>query len=186
MVLCGACVCCAKPFVCPSSIVRLLTHSWCGYWWWSQKYLVVVFLVMTVVSLPVLVIFNQGQRMPESVPDPLGVSLLSLGNAGDPTSERIVQDNSSASVFTTSNVTTTDVWGWQLTAIGASYLVSFCDFLYTWVFIVFLLWLRARIRAVERHTSKHVRASDFTVYVRSGLPKVCASPVVPPSPLPSR
>ena len=56
---------------------------------------------------------------------------------------------------------------------GASYLISFCDFIYTWVFIVFLWWLRSRIRFVEHHNRKHVRASDYTVYVRAGLPKVC-------------
>ena len=55
---------------------------------------------------------------------------------------------------------------------GASYLISFCDFIYTWVFIVFLWWLRSRIRFVEHHNRKHVRASDYTVYVRAGLPKV--------------
>ena len=137
--------------------------------------------------------------MPDRVPDPFGVSLLSLGNVGDPTRARFVQDNSSQSVFSTSNETAADVWGWQLTSVGrypprcmlgcmrrgvalillccvppgASYLISFCDFIYTWVFIVFLWWLRSRIRFVEHHNRKHVRASDYTVYVRAGLPKVC-------------
>lgn len=83
-----------------------------------QKYLVVVFTVMTVVSLPVMEICRQGSRMPDRVPDPFGVSLLSLGNVGDPTRARFVQDNSSQSVFSTSNETAADVWGWQLTSVG--------------------------------------------------------------------
>ena len=56
--------------------------------------------------------------------------------------------------------------------VGTSYLISFVDFIYTWVFLFFLLWLRVRVNAVTEHNNKHVRAKDFTVFVRRGLPKV--------------
>jgi len=54
-------------------------------------------------------------------------------------------------------------------------LVSFCDFIYTWLFVAGLAWLRLRVRKVIKDTNnKVVRASDYTVYIKSGLPAVCA------------
>ena len=92
----------------------------------SQKYMVVLFLAMTVIATPAMDVYAQGSRMPRLVLDPIGVSQVSLGNAGDPLRSVYVQDPDSSSVFAEANATvTTNVWGWQLTSVGASYLVRF-------------------------------------------------------------
>ena len=50
---------------------------------------------------------------------------------------------------------------------------SFCDFLYTLLFLFTLAWMRLRLRSLAAATSrKVVRAADFTVFVPYGLPGV--------------
>ena len=84
-----------------------------------QKYMVGLFVLMTIIAIPAMVVFAQGSRMPRLVLDPVGMSQLSLGNTGDPLRSVYVQDPDSSSLFASANATiTTDVWGWGLTSVG--------------------------------------------------------------------
>lgn len=138
------------------------------------KYLTCIFFLMTVLAIPVMYIAAQGSRIPQRSPDLLGLSVLTIGNVGDPNQDSafgFVEDINSTSIFSGSNHTFVDLWGWELTAIGASYLISFVDFINVWLFIVFLVWMYRRFRKVEMWADrKNVRAADFTVFVR-GLPR---------------
>ena len=84
----------------------------------AQKYMVGIFAVMTLISVPAMLVFRQGTRMPRLVLDPVGVSQLSLGNAGDPLRSVYVQDPESTSVFATNATVTTDVLGFGFTSVG--------------------------------------------------------------------
>ena len=62
---------------------------------------------------------------------------------------------------------------------GTSYLISFVDFIYTLVFLAFLAWLHRRTKQLEAVSRTHVRASDYTLFVKHGLPEVRVSPHMP-------
>lgn len=136
------------------------------------KYLASVMIVMTLVALPLMILFSEGSRIPADAPDPLRFSSLSLGNLGSDDEAFTVSTNfNSSSLFTGTNETYATILGRSFTTVGTSYFIAFTDFVNACIFLLFLLWLHRRMEDVI-HTSgrKAVKTSDFAVFVR-GLPR---------------
>ena len=127
------------------------------------KYLVVFFLIASIVTLPILLLGMAGGRL-NTVPmainlDALRVSKLSIANIGLPSSLLGDIDNLQPWGFGTFNRRVSSI------------IIAACDLVMIILFFVFALYLRLRIAVISEDThASTLKAANYAVYV-TGLPR---------------
>mgnify|MGYP000002594659 CR=1 FL=1 len=99
--------------------------------------------------------------------DPLGLSLLTLGNNG------VANGTACVGSLASANCTedTVDFFGNEIRLTRAAYIISFTDVLSSGIFLAFILFFQIRMRNIVRTVDhNHVTASDYSVYAR-GFPE---------------
>jgi len=131
-------------------------------------YLSMFFALASLAALPALLLNAGGQRLTQEDSDGLGLAKLSLGNLGPPKDKAfVVNDTLSNDDF----VIEMAFFGTQYTLSEAAQVITYADFVYSVLFLLFALWWTRKLHATERSVDdENVTAADYAVYVR-GLPR---------------
>lgn len=105
------------------------------------KYYFYFFTIASLIAIPTFFICYAGTRIPSDELDPLGVSKISIANVGDRTS---------ISAAAIANYTSQPWPGLDITytAREVSAIIMAVDFAIVWLFLLFLLFLRGRIKTM--------------------------------------
>lgn len=134
---------------------------------WPQQYLIVTFFFMTLATVPTMYLNFLGSQVTIESRDPLGLSLLTLGNNGVANGTACVgalaKDPSCVE-------DTVDLFGYSIRLTRAAYTIAFTDVLSSAMFLCFILYFKLRLTQIVREVDhNHVTASDYSVYAR-GFP----------------
>ena len=133
------------------------------------SYLAVVFTVMSLIAVPALSLNSESHGVPAEDVDSLSLVKYTLGNQG------LHPDNieSLGGCLPEGKVDCNGTYinsTFADTALGASYMISFCDFGYSWFFVLFIVVLSWKVGdIVQSNDDKNVTPADYAVLVR-GLP----------------
>jgi hypothetical protein len=118
---------------------------------------------MTLLSLPALVLFYEGSRVPESSRDALGLYMFSLGNLGS--------FNATQSEFAVAqNLTLSTFGNMEISMVAASGTLTAMEVLQCLVFLITVYYMNTKVRGFARRREYEDRAEvtlgDYTVVVR--------------------
>jgi hypothetical protein len=154
------------------------------------KWLAGLFLVLSVMTIPALVLNHAGSSIPSSKQDGLGISVLTLGNMQNGeqlnTAQQYDCDVLTATEFAQRqrggipcNQSSINVWGSDISEMHAGYLQSAMDFMQSVVFIGFCVFLRLKVKRMVRSAQKsRVVLEDYSVLVRNLPPDATAEDVI--------
>lgn len=139
-------------------------------------YLAVVFVGMSVLAVPALIMNSSGSRIPGPECDALGICHSTLGNVGDPSfaslSERckrmtqIQFQNSSECNNEEFKLNVVAMAGMSMDQFQAAYMQTGMDFVYSLWFLLFTLFARWRLALLARSIEKgRVVTSDYSILV---------------------
>lgn len=137
-----------KEPLCSSSVDLDRMGASIGLYFRLMKYLSFLFLLMSLIAVPILYICRVGVRVAPQDVDPFKLNVWSLGN-----------------VNVDRNITLAD--GRVVTPSSASYLIALCDVSYSLLFLLFIFFWRYKVRAVSVAVKDDfVRLSDYSVMVK--------------------
>lgn len=125
------------------------------------RYLMAGTLVACILSLPPLLFYSAGGRVPGSAPNVMGLGSLTLGNAAwqAPDAPSMVVPLNASVPF--------GGGGASLTAAGAGLLIMLCDWAYSAFLAAFFVFMARRFGSIIRvAAARSVSAGDYTVRVR--------------------
>ena len=124
---------------------------------------------MTVVTIPTMYLNFLGSQVTVDVRDPLGLSLLTLGNNGVPNATACHGNRGNGTAACVEDVV--DLFGYAVKLSTSSYIIAFSDVLASTIFLAFIIIFKLRLtRLVKLVDHNHVTASDYSVYCR-GFPE---------------
>lgn len=124
---------------------------------------------MTIVTIPTMYLNFLGSQVTVDLRDPLGLSLLTLGNNGVPNATACHGDRGNATAPCVEDVV--DLFGYTIKLSTSSYIIAFSDVLSSAIFLAFIIIFKLRLtRLVRLVDHNHVTASDYSVYCR-GFPE---------------
>eukprot|EP00753_Platysulcus_tardus_P008360 PLAT15919.1.p1 GENE.PLAT15919.1~~PLAT15919.1.p1 ORF type:complete len:1334 (+),score=543.12 PLAT15919.1:95-4003(+) len=131
-------------------------------------FMAAAFAIISVLSLPSLLLSLSGNRVAEEDRDVFGLSAFTLGNQGEGLSSVSIQDCETGR--TDCNRTTVALLNTRVTATTAAYILSAADVM-AMVAFAFVIYMLRRSAALEKEyvDTSHVTLSDYAVYV-TGLP----------------
>ena len=118
-----------------------------GLYFRFLKYLAALFLLMSVIATPAIILCAAGSRVQSQDLDPMKLSLLSIGNV---------------------NTNTTNFRKFVLSCAAASKIISYCDVGYTFVFILFIyVWGDTIGNYMARLKDTRIVVSDYAVSIEN-------------------
>jgi hypothetical protein len=121
-----------------------------GLYFRFVKNLIALFVIMTVLALPILYLAYRGGRVNQKDVDPLGISVFSLANVNADISRN------------------TTAFGYSVSPADGSQIIGLCDLAYSLLFLLFIwYWGRKLDATVDSIDEEITMTSDYSV--RSSL-----------------
>lgn len=131
----------------------------------------VAFFIMSILSIPAMLLTYHGSKMAITDRDPLGLYKLSLGNLGYNAVDEEFYPCTTGGYGVTKNSTCIDFYGTQLTTEQAGVVITAFEFLQVIVFLMTLFFLRIKSDLIAKQSeAKDCVVSDYAIMV-TGIPK---------------
>ena len=135
------------------------------------KSAVILMVVCSILSIPVLIFATHGNQIPSLAQDGFGIYKYTFGNIGANTAS-VNYANSSACTanIPVNNGTCIHFYGYELTSLNASYIVTLMEMLQVLLFFCVVLYLRSVMKTFRLKAERQICSiTDYAIMLR-GIP----------------